>query len=109
VGRQIEIDSASAANMKPLPVESTWASPGYFETLQIPLLFGRTFQDYDQPGRPPVAIVNETMARRIFGSPNAVGRRFRCGGMEQSQEAKIPVEIVGVVRDTSSLEFASGP
>jgi ABC-type antimicrobial peptide transport system permease subunit len=109
VGREIEIEGTPGTNGGRFRVESTWASPGYFETLEIPLLAGRPFQDGDQPGRPPVAIVNETMARRVFGSPNAVGRRFRYGGIEQSQEAKTPVEIVGVVRDTSSLEFAAGP
>ena len=106
VSREIEIDGTGTVSAR---VESTWASPAYFETLQIPLLFGRTFQDYDLPGKPQVAIVNETMARRLFGSPNAVGRRFRYGGIERSQEAKVPVEIVGVVRDTNSLEFATGP
>jgi hypothetical protein len=90
-------------------VESAWSAPGYFETLQIPLLFGRTVQEYDLPGRPLVAIVNETMARRVFGSPNPVGRRFRYGGFEGSLEATIPVEIVGVVRDILSLEPGRGP
>jgi len=107
MGRQIEVDGAGSATS--FRVEAAWASPGYFETLRIPLLFGRTSQDSDEPGKPPVAIVNETMARRIFGSPNAVGRRFRYGGIEGSREQKTPVEIAGVVRDTSSLQFASGP
>jgi ABC-type antimicrobial peptide transport system permease subunit len=73
------------------------------------VLFGRTFQDYDLPGKPRVAVVNETMARRIFGSPNAVGRRFQYSGIEQSREKKTPVEVVGVVRDTSALQVMTGP
>jgi len=109
VGREIEVEGTLGTGANSLRVESTWGSPGYFETLEIPLISGRRFQDYDLPGRPLVAIVNETMALRVFGSPNAVGRRFRYGGIEQSQEAKIGVEIVGVVRDTSPLEFATGP
>lgn len=109
VGRQIEIDSPTSAGRTSLSAESAWASPGYFETLQIPVLFGRTFQGYDLPGKPRVAVVNETMARRIFGSPNAVGRRFQYSGIEQSREEKTPVEVVGVVRDTSALQVMTGP
>jgi predicted permease len=108
VGRPIEIDG-SAAGRTSFRAESTWASPGFFETLQIPVLFGRSFQEHDLPGTPHVAVVNETMARRIFGSPNAVGRRFRYGGIEQAQEVKTLVEIVGVVRDTSALQILTGP
>ena len=107
--REIEIDGAAGANGNRLVVEAAWGSPGYFETLQIPVLFGRTFQEADVPGRPNVAIVNATMARRVFGSLNVLGRTFRYGGLERSQEAKIPVEIVGVVRDIRSLEPGRGP
>src|SRR5581483_3688882 len=106
--REIETERTPGANGSVLAVESAWGAPGYFETLQIPVLFGRTFEDSDVPGRPLVAMVNETMARRVFSSPNPVGRRFRYGGFEQSREAKIPVEIVGVVRDTRSLEPGRG-
>jgi ABC-type antimicrobial peptide transport system permease subunit len=109
VGREIEIDRPTSAGIASFSAESAWASPGYFETLQIPVLFGRTFQDYDLPGKPRVAVVNETMARRIFGSPNAVGRRFQYSGIEQSREEKTPVEVVGVVRDTSALQVMTGP
>ena len=113
VSREIEIDGPPGAGT---PGSNTWrfgvkmalASPGYFETLQIPLLHGRTLQESDVPGRPLVAIVNETLARRIFGTPNAVGRRFRYGDAERSQEAKIPVEISGVVRDTAGLDPGTG-
>lgn len=109
VGREIEIDGVAPAVGASLSAESAWASPGYFETLQIPVLFGRTLQEYDSPGKPQVAVVNETMARRVFGSPNAVGRRFRYGGIEQSREEKVSVEVVGVVRDTSPLQVATKP
>jgi predicted permease len=107
VGRQIEIDGAAGGRTSSR-AESAWASPGFFETLQIPVLFGRTFQEHDLPRTPHVAVVNETMARRLFGSPNAVGRRFRYGGIEDSQEPKTEVEVVGVVRDTSALQIMTG-
>ena len=65
--------------------------PGYFETLQIPLVAGRAIEASDGPGAPLVAVVNEQFARRHFGALSAIGRTFRYD--------KDPVEIVGVVRD----------
>ncbi len=106
--REIEVDEAGA-NGNRLVAESAWGAPGYFETLQIPVLFGRAFQETDLPGRPRVAIVNEAMARRVFGGLNVVGRTFRYGGLEQSKEEKTAVEIVGVVRDIQTMDPARGP
>ncbi len=107
--REIEIEGAPSTEGRGIPVDFAWGAPGYFETLQIPLLFGRAFQDTDSPGRPRVAIVSEAMARSVFGSLNVVGRRFRYGGLEGSKEAKVPVEIVGVVRGIRSLEPGRAP
>ena len=50
-------------------------SPGYFETLQIPILRGRAFQDNDRAGAAEVAIINETLARRLFGGAIRSARR----------------------------------
>ncbi len=62
-------------------------SPGWFRTVQIPLLGGRDFTEDDRPGSPGVVIVNETAARQ-FWNGNALGRRV--DGRE----------VVGVVRDS---------
>lgn len=69
------------------------ASPDYFRTLGVPLLRGRDFNRDDRHGTPPVTIVNQTLARRFFGSSDPVGRRVRIGGGIGSSE------IVGVVAD----------
>ena len=45
----------------------------YFETLQIPLLAGRTFTNSDGPGTQPVAIVNRSLSRKFFPGINPVG------------------------------------
>ena len=45
-----------------------WAGPRYFETLQIPLLYGRTFTDADRPDTPGVVVVNEAMAPALLRS-----------------------------------------
>ena len=54
----------------------TYITPGYFETLQIPLLAGRGFIEADGPNAQPVAIVNRTFARKFFHGSNPVGRHL---------------------------------
>lgn len=63
--------------------------PGYFATVQMPLLAGREFSEHDTKDRPAVAIVNETMARRYWNRTDVVGERFRVGAST--------LDIVGVV------------
>lgn len=52
------------------------STPGYFRTLGIPLLRGRDFEDRDSAGAPPVAIINERLARRYFPGKDPVGERI---------------------------------
>lgn len=52
-------------------------SPGYFETLGIPLRSGRDFTDADDATTSPVAIVNEAMAQRYWPGRDAIGQKFR--------------------------------
>ncbi|MEX2154612.1 MAG: ABC transporter permease, partial [Gemmatimonadaceae bacterium] len=54
-------------------------SPAYFETLQIPIVRGRAFTDADRTGRADVTILNETFARTLFPSEDAVGKVIRNG------------------------------
>jgi predicted permease len=73
------------------------ASPGYFETLGIPLLAGRAVADTDRDNSPLVAIVNQSMAKSYFeGSP--LGRRISWRKDEHGQ--RIWIEVVGLVGDT---------
>jgi hypothetical protein len=66
--------------------------PGYFDLMGIRLMAGRDFTDLDTRETAFVAIVNQTFARRYFGSAVAVGRRFTGWGR--------PITIVGVVADS---------
>jgi putative ABC transport system permease protein len=72
----------------------------YFATLNIAMIAGRRFGTTDRLGSPPVAIVSETLARRLWPGGNALGQRV---AVPQGQErgAPIPIEreVVGVVRD----------
>jgi putative ABC transport system permease protein len=72
-------------------------SPGYFSTLNLPLVAGRDISDQDSADTSKVVIVNESFARRYFGGPQqAIGRNFARGG---APEDKPDLQIVGVVKD----------
>jgi predicted permease len=79
---------------------------GYFKTLGMPLLAGRDFEARDVPGAPRVAIVNETLARKLTAG-NPVGRRFRVEATPSTPETAY--EIVGVTRDSKYRELREDP
>jgi hypothetical protein len=69
---------------------------GYFAVTGQKLIAGRTFNREDLDSRQPVAIVNEAFATKHFGTPNAVGRRFRAYNGKNQPESPWR-EVVGVV------------
>ena len=71
------------------------AAPNFFETLRLPLLMGRDFAPQDGPRAQPVAIVNQSMARKYFANENPIGHRI---GMV-SKEPGVARTIIGVVKD----------
>lgn len=74
-------------------VELYMATPGYFETMGIPLLAGRDFRD-ETAKSPRVAIVNKAFAERLFGSANPIGQHVHGGDWDY--------EIIGVAGNTKS-------
>ena len=85
--------------------EETFAriSPGFFSTLQIPLLAGRDFDTRDDEGGPTVpTIVNQAFARRYFGTEAVMDRQFgRADGTVH--------RIVGVAGNAAYADLRSGP
>jgi len=81
-----------------------WAAvtPGYFQTLGIPLLAGRDFTDQDVQGSRDVAIINETMARYFFKDASPVGKRI---GLDKVADT----EIIGVVKDSKYTNLRETP
>ena len=69
-------------------------SPGYFQTMGIPILLGRGFTLQDKLGAQKVAVVNETFVQHFLGTGNPLGRRFGYHG-----QGPADMEIVGVVKD----------
>ncbi len=73
--------------------------PGYFRTMQIPILRGREFTEQDNESSPEVAVVNETLARRYWQEGDAVGKRLFL------PHSKKTLEIVGVAGDVRRFDL----
>ena len=80
-----------------------WVSPEYFETMQIPLLTGRWFNDRDTQTSPHVAVVNEAFTRRYLAGISAIGKTIRTSA--ESGYPETEYEIVGVVKDTKYTDL----
>jgi putative ABC transport system permease protein len=102
----IEGDQSYAANLGDehaagVHTEYNVVSPGYFQTMKIPLLRGRDFTDADREGATNVAIIDDRMARRYFAGADPLGRHFR-------DEGKI-YEIIGVAESGSYRALNNEP
>jgi len=78
-------------------------SGDYFGTMKIPLVEGRAFRDSDDEKSVPVAIINETMAKKYWPQQNPIGRHFKL-----VSNAKQSVEIVGIAKN-ARYGFGNGP
>jgi predicted permease len=95
-------EGADAARAAAIPcAEYRTVVPGYFHVLGIGMLQGRDFRAGDGAGSPPVAIVNETLARGLWAGRSPVGRRITLGF-----EESVPHTIIGVVRDVHHFGLA---
>jgi predicted permease len=94
----------TAAALEEWPqVDSALVGPGYFETLRIPVLRGRPVTDRDGPSAPLAAVVNETLAARLWPGTDPIGRTLRVAG----EEARYAV--VGVVGDGKYRTLGEAP
>jgi hypothetical protein len=94
-GGRVVLDGANDPSLQTMSAGSVWAGPGFFETMQIPILGGRALDARDREDTLLAAVVNESMARRYFGTVNAIGRRFRTEPGDGRW-----MTVVGVARDT---------
>jgi putative ABC transport system permease protein len=92
----------------PAPGESvsagySQASPGYFQTMKIPLLQGRDFTEQDRTNTPQVVIVDETFVKHFKLGTNVLGRRILIG------DGTDDAEIIGLVKDVKHTGIAEAP
>ena len=76
-------------------------SSGYFATLRTELLHGRYFTEQEDASRPPVAVINRTLAAKYFPNENALGRQINVDGANR--------EIIGVVDDIQEGQLDAAP
>ncbi len=89
--RQVVTGGDSLRGARPFVVQ---VSPGYFETLSVPLVAGRDFSWSDDSRHRPVAIVSQRLASALFPGAEPVGQRVRLDG-----QADRLLEVIGVVAD----------
>jgi predicted permease len=117
VGLQFSADGHPHGKDDPRALWRT-VSPGYFAALGVPILDGRDLNDLDDLNREPVAIVSETLARRMFPAGDAVGKHvfwtdpvleFLPGTDAEKARFKGPHRIIGVVADIDDLHVVPQP
>ena len=102
------VSSIFVEGKQPLPNEqmafdASVVGPRYHETMGIPLLEGRGFTEQDKAGAPPVVIINEALAQRLFPNQSALGKRL-------SLKTNSPgLEIIGVTRSVKYQELTESP
>lgn len=100
-------DRPPATPDEKLSADYAVVSSEYFRVMGMRLLKGRSFTEGDRAGATPVAIINESMARRFWPDADPLGKRLILKGDQKSAE---PLEIIGVVSDSrSSLNLSPAP
>ncbi len=98
----------SAETTAPKNAPTAWAftpTPGYLQTMKIPLLRGHFFTEQDRVGSQPVIVIDETLAKRVFPGKDPVGRSL---SIQMMGRMRI-VGVVGAIKHHSLDEDAFGP
>ena len=86
-----------------------YVSPQYFAVLGVPILAGRGFTDDDRTSKELVAIVNQSVARRLFPNGDALNRRLTPTNLGTNLGSPDPSRIVGVVADVDEDNVVQEP
>jgi len=86
------------------PVWFNSVDDAYFRVIGVPLLRGRVFEKQDTAASEQVAIINQTLAKKLFGSEDVVGRGVRIG-----RQQPVDKRIVGVARDGKYGDLSEAP
>jgi putative ABC transport system permease protein len=101
--RSFEVEGYQPPPKQPAPWgDFRIVSPGFFETLRIPLRRGRTLADQDRAGAPLVAVVDDELVRRYWPNDDPIGKRITFGPPAGSADTSSRewIEVVGVVGHT---------
>ncbi len=101
----VRLEGAQGASKGREPYQALAAqravSPDYLRTLSIPLWRGRAFTEQDREGAPAVAVINASLARRLWKDADPIGRRIEFNGRG--------LTVVGVARDVAIRNLLVGP
>ncbi|MPZ21654.1 MAG: FtsX-like permease family protein [Luteitalea sp.] len=97
----VVIDGYAPARAEDMRFNYETVGPDYFQTMRIPLVRGREFDERDRDDTQRAVIINETMAQRYWAGGDALGRRLNVEGEW--------LEIVGVVKDVKNRSLSEAP
>ncbi|HEY2496727.1 MAG TPA: ADOP family duplicated permease [Candidatus Angelobacter sp.] len=105
------VEGARRDNSEDLRARFRSISPGFFETLGVPLLEGRDFRDTDRNGAERVVIISRSVAQRLFPGREAVDRHLQWtdGVMKFIGISTEPRRIIGVVPDVDDENIIPQP
>ncbi|HEX4954588.1 MAG TPA: ABC transporter permease [Thermoanaerobaculia bacterium] len=99
-----EVKREGAPDGEPaLAARRNTVTPGFFSTLEIPIVAGRPLTEEDTRDSTRVAVINQTLAARLWPGEEAVGRRFQVVGSPQ------PLTVAGVARDAKYRDLDEAP
>ncbi len=93
-----------ASEAEKIGAQRRFVGEGFFRTLRVALLTGRTFGPGDEPGAPPVVVINETLAKQVFPGEEPLGKV-----LVLPWEPPVHMEVVGVVGDVMENGPAAPP
>jgi hypothetical protein len=99
VGQAISANDTHSANYRA-------ATSDYFGAMKISLVKGRLLSDKDRGDTVPVALINETMARKLWPNEDAIGKQLK---VDDNNSGPRPLEIVGIVGDVRQINLDTDP
>jgi putative ABC transport system permease protein len=90
----VRLDGPAADPTASQNANIAWITDGYFESMGVPSIAGRTFTEQDTADRDRVVVINRRLARQVFGDEDPLGRQVRVGASTQA-----PFQVIGVVGD----------
>jgi predicted permease len=108
IGRDVQATSLDRPDLS-VDVAFNTVAPDYFRTVGVPILTGRALDERDSAGAPRAVVVNQEMARRLWGRQAAVGRVLRLIDVTSTEVGEKPFEVVGVARDTRTVSLLQPP
>lgn len=102
----IAIEGFPAKSGPDMGVEWDAVGPGFFETMGMRLLLGRSIGRRDTSNSPKIAVVNQAMAQHFFGGGNPIGMRF---SLDETLDPARTFEIVGVVENAKYADLRHDP